>query len=164
MTETPRYIRIDASDNVAIVVNPGGLPAGASFSDGLICWKRSASPQGRARRPGEGCGDRRYGQVIGYATKPIAKGRWIDETMVPLPSPPAFENLPLATATPRPLPPLEGYSFEGFRNADGSVGTKNILGITTVVQCVAGVCRSSRSSGSRTNFCRYPQCRRRRRP
>src|SRR5947207_4747934 len=41
-------------------------------------------------------------------------------------------------AVPPALPPLEGYTFEGFRNADGSVGTKNILGISTSVQCVAG--------------------------
>jgi galactarate dehydratase len=34
--------------------------------------------------------------------------------------------------------PLEGYTFEGFRNPDGSVGTKNILAISTSVQCVAG--------------------------
>ena len=32
-----------------------------------------------------------------------------------------------------------GCTFEGFRNADGSVGTRNILAITTTVQCVAGV-------------------------
>ncbi|RZJ03449.1 MAG: galactarate dehydratase, partial [Haliea sp.] len=38
-----------------------------------------------------------------------------------------------------PLPPLEGLTFEGFRNPDGSVGTRNILAITTTVQCVAGV-------------------------
>ncbi|PYY22354.1 MAG: galactarate dehydratase [Acidobacteria bacterium] len=37
----------------------------------------------------------------------------------------------------KPQPPLTGQSFEGFRNPDGSVGTKNILGITTTVQCVA---------------------------
>ena len=36
-----------------------------------------------------------------------------------------------------PQPALAGYTFDGFRNADGSVGTKNILGITTTVQCVA---------------------------
>jgi len=35
------------------------------------------------------------------------------------------------------MSPLEGYSFMGYRNADGSVGTKNILGISTTVQCVA---------------------------
>src|SRR5262245_50220869 len=36
-------------------------------------------------------------------------------------------------------PALEGYIFEGYRNPDGSVGTRNILAITTTVQCVAGV-------------------------
>lgn len=52
-------------------------------------------------------------------------------------APPALDDLPLATATPEPQPVLLGHSFDGFPNADGSVGTKNILGITTTVQCVA---------------------------
>jgi galactarate dehydratase len=43
----------------------------------------------------------------------------------------------MATATPEALAPLEGYTFEGYRNPDGSAGTKNILGISTTVQCVA---------------------------
>src|SRR5947208_7458382 len=54
-----------------------------------------------------------------------------------MPQPPRLDDLPLATAPPAPQPPLAGHSFEGFRNPDGSVGTKNILGITTTVQCVA---------------------------
>ncbi len=74
--------------------------------------------------------------------------------MVVLPEAPPLHTLPLATKVPEPLPPLEGYTFEGYRNADGSVGTKNLqgyrnadgsvgtknlLGITTRVHCVAGV-------------------------
>ena len=35
--------------------------------------------------------------------------------------------------------PLDGYTFEGYRNADGTVGTNNILAISTSVQCVSGV-------------------------
>jgi galactarate dehydratase len=54
-----------------------------------------------------------------------------------LPEPPGLDHLPISTAGPEPLPPLDGYTFEGFVNDDGSVGTKNILGITTTVQCVA---------------------------
>src|SRR5436305_4320361 len=50
-----------------------------------------------------------------------------------------LDNLPIATVKPEPLPALEGYTFEGYRNADGSVGTRNILAITQTVQCVAGV-------------------------
>jgi galactarate dehydratase len=37
----------------------------------------------------------------------------------------------MATTRGQALPPLEGYTFEGYRNADGSVGTRNILAITT---------------------------------
>ena len=40
---------------------------------------------------------------------------------------------------PEPQPPQEDYTFEGYRNADGSVGTKNLLGITTSVHCMADV-------------------------
>ena len=49
------------------------------------------------------------------------------------------DSLPIATVKPAPQPALEGYTFEGFRNPDGSVGTRNILAITQTVQCVAGV-------------------------
>jgi galactarate dehydratase len=57
--------------------------------------------------------------------------------LVDLPAPPSLDDLPLATAVPEPLTPLDGFTFEGFRNADGSVGTRNVLGIATTVQCVA---------------------------
>jgi galactarate dehydratase len=79
----------------------------------------------------------RYGEVIGYATRAVAKGAPVTEDDVALPPAPPLDQLPLATATPASQPPLNGYTFEGFRNADGSAGTKNILGITTTVQCVA---------------------------
>jgi len=56
-----------------------------------------------------------------------------------MPSARALEGLPMATVKSPVLEPLTGYTFEGYRNADGSVGTRNILAITTTVQCVAGV-------------------------
>ena len=86
---------------------------------------------------GEGEPIVRYGEVIGLATRDIAQGDWVREDMLQLPQPPPLSELALATAVPPPLPQLEGHTFLGYRNADGSVGTKNILGITTTVQCVA---------------------------
>jgi galactarate dehydratase len=55
--------------------------------------------------------------------------------------PPARElqGLPMATVASPQTTPLEGHTFEGYVNADGSVGTRNLLAITTTVQCVAGV-------------------------
>lgn len=82
---------------------------------------------------------RRYNVIIGYAKEDIKAGSWIHETRLRLPEPPALEHLPMATAIPPVEPALEGYTFEGFRNPDGSVGTRNILAISSTVQCVSGV-------------------------
>ena len=56
-----------------------------------------------------------------------------------MPEAPSLDGLPKARGAASAQPALEGYTFEGYRNADGSVGTRNILAITTTVQCVAGV-------------------------
>ena len=136
----PLTIKVHPTDNVAIVVNSGGLPAGTVFDGGLVL--REHVPQGHKVAlvdiP-QGAPILRYGEVIGYAMKPIPMGSWIEESLVRLPEAPPLESLPLATKVPAPLPPLEGYTFEGYRNADGSAGTKNLLAITQTVQCVAGV-------------------------
>ena len=136
----PLCIKVHETDNVAIVVNSGGLPAGTIFDDGLTL--REHVPQGHKVALVDLAQDAaiiRYGEIIGYAEKAIAQGCWIDESLVRLPEAPPLETLPLATKVPPALPPLEGYTFEGYRNPDGTVGTKNMLAITTTVQCVAGV-------------------------
>ena len=138
--EQPLYIKVHPTDNVAIIVNNNGLPEGTQFADGLTLVEHV--PQGHKvalQAIAQGDTIIRYGEVIGYANQDIRKGAWISEHQVDLPKAPALNTLPLATKVPEPLPSLEGYSFMGYRNADGSVGTKNMLGITTSVQCVAGV-------------------------
>ena len=79
----------------------------------------------------------RYGQTIGTANRAIEAGSWVREELLEMPGAPPLDELSLATEVPPPLPALAGYTFEGYRNADGSTGTKNILGIATTVQCVA---------------------------
>ncbi|MDO8702435.1 MAG: galactarate dehydratase [Undibacterium sp.] len=136
----PLFIRMHDNDNVAIVVNDGGLPAGATFSCGLVL--REAVPQGHKialRALAEGEQILRYNVTIGYAVRDIAEGSWIEESLVRMPPARELINLPIATRIAPKTDPLEGYTFQGFRNADGSVGTRNILAITTTVQCVAGV-------------------------
>src|SRR5690606_33476486 len=66
-------------------------------------------------------------------------GSWVNERLLDMPDARALDNLPIATVRPEAKAPLEGYTFEGYRNADGSVGTRNILAITQTVQCVKGV-------------------------
>lgn len=87
----------------------------------------------------EGGEVRRYNVVIGYALQAIAAGSWVHERLLRMPGALSLKGLPIAAVQPPELPPLTGYTFEGYRNADGTVGTRNILAITTTVQCVAGV-------------------------
>ncbi len=134
----PLYVRIHAADNVGVVVNAEGVQAGAKFASGLKAAE--AIPQSHKialvdLEPGEAI--LRYGTPIGYANRKIRQGEWVREDSMRMPEAPALEDLPLSTAVPAELPPLEGMTFEGYRNPDGTVGTRNILGITTTVQCVA---------------------------
>jgi galactarate dehydratase len=132
------YVRVHESDNVAVIVNPEGLPAGATFPCGLAL--RENIPQSHKvalRDIAAGEPITRYGQTIGRAAREISRGSWVRSELVALPAAPVLDDLELATAIPRSLPPLEGVTFEGYRNADGTAGTRNILGITTTVQCVA---------------------------
>ena len=138
--DRPRCLRLHPSDDVAVIVDDGGVPAGARFADGLCAAE--AIPQSHKialRAIAEGEPVRRYGEMIGTARHAIAAGAWVKEADLVMPAAPPLDSLPLATAVPPAAPPLAGYTFEGYRNADGSVGTRNLLGITTTVQCVTGV-------------------------
>ena len=135
----PLTIRMHPSDNVAVVVNQGGLQPGAQVPDGPVLVQ--AVPQGHKVALTElpaGSEVRRYNVVIGHAAVDIPAGGWVNEQRLVMPEARSLQGLP-APAPPADLPPLEGYTFQGYRNADGSVGTRNLLAITTTVQCVAGV-------------------------
>ena len=139
-TASPLYIRMHHNDNVAIVVNDGGLAAGTVFPDEFTLLDRV--PQGHKialRDLAEGDEIIRYDVVIGYALRAIPQGSWVAESLVRMPEARELVNLPIATRTVEPVDALEGYTFQGFKNTDGSVGTRNILAITTTVQCVSGV-------------------------
>jgi galactarate dehydratase len=123
---------------VAIVVDADGLKVGTQLPGGPTLLE--AIPQAHKVALSDvsrGQPIRRYGHTIAFATRAIKAGSWVREDSLEIPKPPALDRLPLATAAPAPQPRLDGHTFEGFRNSDGSVGTKNILGITTTVQCVA---------------------------
>ena len=134
----PLFIRVHERDNVGIVLDPEGIAAGTVLSNGVTVRERVPQSHKIAFATlAAGEPVLRYGQVIGLATRRIDAGYWIREDMLKLPVAPPLDQLPLATAVPPAAPPLEGYTFDGYRNGNGSVGTKNILGITTTVQCVA---------------------------
>ncbi|HEY5469128.1 MAG TPA: galactarate dehydratase [Bacteroidales bacterium] len=139
MSEKPIIVKTAKADNVGIVANLNGLPKGTLLDDGTLLSENVPIGHKIALCDiREGGTIIRYNQIIGYANKLIIRGEWVRESMVSLPQPPDLDSIPLKD-NPMPAPePLEGYTFTGFRNPDGSVGTKNILGITISVNCVTG--------------------------
>ena len=137
----PILIKINHLDNVAIVVNDGGLKAGTFIQDFNITLIEDV-PQGHKVLliPLEYDQEIiRYGEIIGYANTNLLAGCWVNEVVTRMPQAPELNVLELATRPAPDLKPLTGYTFKGYKNSDGSVGTKNILAITTSVNCVEGI-------------------------
>ena len=138
-------IAMHPADNVAIVVTAGGLKAGERVQKGVSTEALvllNAIPQGHKVALVDiaaGQAVMRYNVNVGIAKTDIPAGSWVHERLLDMPAARDFQNLPMATAPQTVIQPLAGYTFEGYRNADGSVGTRNILAVTTTVQCVAGV-------------------------
>ena len=135
----PLYIKIKEQDNVAIAVDE--IKAGTEVMPGIIA--RQNIPQahkvalGNIPKGGEII---RYGVVLGYAIDAIGQGDWINEHMLELPAPPDVDEMEFGTnlITDLPMPPA--ITWEGYQNPwGGPAGTRNILGISTTVQCVTGV-------------------------
>jgi galactarate dehydratase len=157
MSEKPIIIKTAKEDNVGIVANLNGLPKGTLLDDGTLLSENVPIGHKVALYDiSEGDKIIRYGQIIGYANKLILRGEWVRESMVSLPQPPDLDSIPL-TYNPMPPPePLEGYTFKGFRNPDGSAGTKNILGISTSVNCVTGFTRYIAGQIKKELLFKYP--------
>lgn len=133
-----RLIQIDPRDNVAIVTE--NAPKGATLEGILLL---DAIPQGHKvalRNLKKGEEVIRYGIPLGYLLQDIVQGSWINENMLALPDLPPLDSLTFAQGEPVVLPTPERTTFEGYDNGEGAfAGTRNLLAITTTVQCVSGV-------------------------
>lgn len=133
-------VKTSPSDNVGIVCNVFGLRKGSVVLGDIVVTQDIPMGHKVALEDiNEGNAVVRYDQIIGYANTRIRQGEWVDERKMELPQPPELDTIPLPELKEIQPELLEGYTFEGYRNIDGSVGTKNVLGITTSVQCVAGI-------------------------
>ncbi len=134
-------IKVYKDDNVAVVVSGSGMEAGEVL-ESFNLTLREFVPQGhKIALVDIPKGGRviRYGVHIATAREFIPAGSWVSEQLSEIPSSPELSRLKFVKPAEVKADPLEGYTFMGYRNADGSVGTRNVLGITTSVQCVAGL-------------------------
>jgi altronate hydrolase len=133
----PRTIRLHASDNVLVAfdsIQPGvtihGVTASARVGRG---HKIAVAPIV------EGAPVRKFGQIIGFASRAIAPGEWVHEHNVAMREfERAYESGVDAKAV-AVLPLDQQATFKGYKRPNGKVGTRNYVGILTSVNCSASV-------------------------
>jgi arabinonate dehydratase len=137
LRETPLYLRLNPADDVVIACHE--LEAGLNLvSEGVIVAERIASGHKVATRAiAVDEPVRRYDQVIGFATRPIAPGAHVH-----------VHNLGVRDFA-RDFAFGEAYrptqlvarpaTFQGIVRADGRVATRNYVGILSTVNCSATV-------------------------
>lgn len=136
---SPLFVRVNEGDNVAIAVKD--VPSGTIVADGIVTNQEIPQAHKVALDDIE-VNEKviRYGVILGYAKEAIKKGDWINEFMLELPAPPSVDEMEYGKNIITELPEPTRKTFMGYRNPDGGyAGTRNILGISTTVQCVTGV-------------------------
>ena len=113
----PLAIRMHPDDNVAIIANDGGLPAGTVMPDGPAAGLtlREKVPQGHKvalKDIAAGQAVLRYNVPLGHAREAIAAGSWVHERLLDIPPARELQGLPMATQPAPQWTPLDGYTFE----------------------------------------------------
>ena len=150
-------VKTAAADNVGIVPHAMGLPKGTAIANGIVLTEDI--PMGHKvafQDMPTGTPVIRYGQTIGYTSTDVAKGGWLNELNIEMPQPPELKDIRYQRPQAINTTPLTGYTFQGYKNADGSVGTKNVLAITESVQCVAGIAAYVTDKIKKELLPRYP--------
>jgi altronate hydrolase len=143
-------VRSHAIDDVAVAVKP--LPPGLMLrlGDGEPLTVRDFIPAGHKlaiQDVAQGALVRRYGQIIGLATRPIPAGSHVHMQNLGAHSlgPRSIETVGAVGADIRPIqlsPEPERRTFLGYRRNDGRVGTRNFVAILASVNCASSACRA----------------------
>jgi len=96
----------------------------------------------------------RYGQTIGFATAVIDPGDWVHTHN--LTAGEFTRDYQYATEIPPPPVPIAGRTFQGYRRADGKVGTRNYLAVISTVNCSASVSKTIAQRFDRGLLAQYP--------
>jgi len=129
-------IRLHPDDSV--VIARATLLPGTPVADGVVTSGRIPSGHKVATKP-HAVGDAviRYGQIIGFATQPIAAGEHIHVHNI------GMGDFAKDYAYGEGVTPTQFFdapaTFMGIRRPDGRVATRNYIGILTSVNCSAHV-------------------------
>jgi len=138
MTESaPLTIRLNAADNV--VVARAKIAAGTAIPGEGVAAAEAIPAGHKIATATIAAGDpvRKYNQIIGFASQPIAAGDHVHTQNCEFR---AFERDYAFGAEARPtdfVPEADRATFRGIVRADGRVATRNYIGVLTTVNCSA---------------------------
>jgi altronate hydrolase len=136
----PRALRLNAHDNVMVAVDEirvGESPAGGPKASARV-------PKGHKLATTlieTGAPILKFGQIIGFASKPIEAGEWVHEHNVVMHEFSRDYHFSEGAKPEIILPLSQQATFQGYRRANGKAGTRNYLAILTSVNCSATVAR-----------------------
>ncbi len=135
-----RAVLLRVEDNVAVAARP--IPKGYVLrAGGREVEVREPVALGHKVAVAEiGAGDpvRKYGQIIGFASKAIAAGSWVHVHNVRAD---LFERDYAFASERPPVPRTEPRTFPGYLRPDGRVGTRNYVAVISTVNCSASTSR-----------------------
>ena len=139
LRETPLYLRLNPTDDVVIACRE--LETGTNLLKEAVLVKERI-PAGhkvatRAIAVGEPV--RRYSQVIGFATRPIAPGFHVHVHNLEVRD--FARDYAFGEAYQPTEPAAVPATFQGIVRADGRVATRNYIGILSTVNCSATVAK-----------------------
>src|SRR5689334_3307007 len=136
---TPRTVRLSPADNVVVAVDP--IAEGAAAA-GVTARARVMRGHKMAVAPiGQGEPVRKYDQIIGFATAPIAPGDWVHTHNVEMHDFARDYRFAEGAKNDEVLPVELRATFEGYVRPGGKTGTRNYIGILTSVNCSASAAR-----------------------
>jgi altronate hydrolase len=150
----PRTLVLNSADNVAVALS--NLDVGTDTPQGVRTVKRVPKGHKFALKPiAAGAAVVKFGQIIGFARQAIPAGDWVHEHNCGMGEEHgAFERDYAFSEAVIPVdfvPEEQRATFQGFKRPNGSVGTRNYIGILTSVNCsttVAGfIAREIERSG-----------------
>jgi altronate hydrolase len=136
-TELVSTIRLHPDDNVVVAREP--IAAGARIADERIVAAGHVLPGHKVATRAIEVGQPvvKYGQIIGFASRPIAAGEHVHTQNVQLRD---FDRTYDFGTAARPTEIVERpATFRGIVRADGRVATRNYIGILSSVNCSATV-------------------------
>jgi altronate hydrolase len=130
-------VLLKSDDNVAVAARPIARGTCVELRGGMVTAREPiALGHKLAVSPIEsGQPVRKYGQIIGFASREIAAGDWVHVHNVKA----DLFKRDYAFATERPpVPPLgTPRTFQGYLRPDGRVGTRNYIAVISTVNCSA---------------------------